>query len=157
MSRSKGLTYITYITYFLPPPLSGERFRQPVVAADGFTYENDELAAWVLRHGRISPITGEPISAVILPNRALSRQLGLPVGARPPCPKTARPPPESKAAPPAAAPGGGTVPPERVQQRRACELPTGRAAVRGGEASRDSPQSSARKCRSVSVPTMRAR
>jgi len=40
-----------------------------VVAADGFTYENDELAAWVLHNGRISKITGEPISAVILPNR----------------------------------------------------------------------------------------
>ena len=48
---------------------SGKRFRQPVVAADGFTYENDELAAWVLHNGRISKITGEPISAVILPNR----------------------------------------------------------------------------------------
>ena len=129
-----------------------------MVAADGFTYENDELAAWVLHNGRISPITGETISAITLPNRALSRQLDLPMGARPAGPKPPRPPPESTAATAAkAAPGGGTVPLERVQHRRACVLPKSRAAGRGGDASRDSPQSSVPKCRSVSVPNVRAR
>ena len=129
-----------------------------MVAADGFTYENDELAAWVLHNGRISPITGEPISAITLPNRALSRQLGPPMGAGPAGPKPSRPPPESTAATTAkTAPGGGTVPLERVQHRRACVLPKSRAAGRGGEASRDSPQNAFPKCRSVSVPNMRAR
>lgn len=58
-------------TDLLVCPLSRKRFEQPVVAADGYTYEKDELAAWVLLHGRFSPITGSPMSAILLPNRTL--------------------------------------------------------------------------------------
>ena len=52
-------------------PLTGFPFKEPVVAADGYTYERAELAAWVLLHGRFSPISGEPISGVLLANFTL--------------------------------------------------------------------------------------
>ena len=48
-------------------------FANPVVAEDGHTYERAELAAFVARHGRFSPVTGEPLdgSAGPPPNLAL--------------------------------------------------------------------------------------
>ena len=52
-------------------PLTERRFRDPVVAADGFTYERAGLEAWVLEHGQVSPTTGTQMSAVMLANRTL--------------------------------------------------------------------------------------
>ena len=39
-------------------PLCMKTFANPVVAEDGHTYERAELAAFVARHGRFSPVTG---------------------------------------------------------------------------------------------------
>ena len=54
-------------------PLCMKTFANPVVAEDGHTYERAELAAFVARHGRFSPVTGEPLdgSAGPPPNLAL--------------------------------------------------------------------------------------
>ena len=52
-------------------PLGGQRMQQPVVAGDGYTYERAELDKWVLQYGRVSPISGEPLSGVLLANRTL--------------------------------------------------------------------------------------
>lgn len=38
----------------------------PVVAADGYTYEESEIKKWLDENNRISPITGEPLSHTTL-------------------------------------------------------------------------------------------
>jgi hypothetical protein len=43
----------------------------PVVAADGYTYERSMIAAWLARGNRRSPLTNEPMGAALLPNRSL--------------------------------------------------------------------------------------
>jgi len=53
-------------------PITLERFKDPVVAEDGFTYERDALASWILR-SPTSPSTGAPIGAAIVPNHLLRR------------------------------------------------------------------------------------
>jgi len=54
-------------------PLSGCRFNDPVVAADGFTFERTHIEQWLNTYGCRSPITGEEIpSAQLLPNRSMA-------------------------------------------------------------------------------------
>lgn len=41
-------------------PLTKERFQDPVMGADGYTYERNAIIEWLRNHGT-SPITGEPM------------------------------------------------------------------------------------------------
>lgn len=53
-------------------PLSGERMVQPVVAADGVTYERSAITAWMRSHGMQSPVTGSALEHPRLnPNQSL--------------------------------------------------------------------------------------
>lgn len=52
-------------------PITQEVMQDPVVAADGTTYERSAITAWVLAHGT-SPLTRAPLSVDrLLPNRSL--------------------------------------------------------------------------------------
>jgi hypothetical protein len=52
---------------YLRCPLSGEIFREPVVAADGYTYERRALERYMVREGGASdlrsPVTGQPLAS----------------------------------------------------------------------------------------------
>eukprot|EP00854_Cymbomonas_tetramitiformis_P000712 gene712-1175_t len=50
-------------------PLLGTQFRDPVMAADGYTYSSAALDTWFLEHGAVSPMTREPLpTKTMLPN-----------------------------------------------------------------------------------------
>ena len=52
-------------------PITQELMRDPVIAADGATYERQAITQW-LRRNKGSPLTREPMSAsMLLPNRNL--------------------------------------------------------------------------------------
>ena len=52
-------------------PIGLEVMRRPFVAADGFSYEEDHLRAWLRDHAT-SPMTNDPLpSTTIVPNRSL--------------------------------------------------------------------------------------
>ena len=52
--------------------LSGNRMRRPVVAADGYTYEKEEMEARFRRNLLTSPKTNEPLADLkLVPNRLL--------------------------------------------------------------------------------------
>mmetsp|Transcript_145442 Transcript_145442/g.205932 ORF Transcript_145442/g.205932 Transcript_145442/m.205932 type:complete len:232 (+) Transcript_145442:310-1005(+) len=56
-------------------PISGELIDDPVVAADGFSYERSYITEWFRRGHTTSPLTGAPLpSTVLTPNQNL-RQL----------------------------------------------------------------------------------
>jgi len=57
-----------------PPtcPISHAVFVDPVLAADGFTYERECIEEWWLRRGPLSPMTGRPVvSTDLVPNLAI--------------------------------------------------------------------------------------
>ena len=59
-------------------PLSRERFVDPVVAGDGFSYERVHILAWIEEEGgeaATSPITRRPMGASLVPNHALRQTL----------------------------------------------------------------------------------
>jgi hypothetical protein len=59
-------------------PLTHRKFRDPVVAADGFSYERRAIEdLWRTLGESVSPATGEPIPDTLVPNRALQNLLGL--------------------------------------------------------------------------------
>ena len=43
-------------------PISMELMREPVLAADGFTYDRHAIAAWLARGKTTSPTTGAPLA-----------------------------------------------------------------------------------------------
>lgn len=51
-------------------PITHAPFRDPVVAADGHTYERAAIMAWIAAHGR-SPLTRERLPMKVVPNFAL--------------------------------------------------------------------------------------
>lgn len=56
-------------------PISLEQMRDPVVAADGHTYERSEISEW-LRHRHTSPLTNLPLATrALLPNIALHKSM----------------------------------------------------------------------------------
>ena len=57
--------------------LMQERFTDPVIAADGFTYDRRAFIGWAKRgEPLLSPVTGEPMpTAAVLPNYTLRRLL----------------------------------------------------------------------------------
>lgn len=57
-------------------PILFERMADPVVASDGHTYEREAIMAILGAQGsKISPLTREPLSEVVVPNRALLRRI----------------------------------------------------------------------------------
>ena len=60
-------------------PISQEVMHDPVVASDGNSYERSAIASWLLDHDK-SPLSGEKLDGVLLPNtrlRAIIAELGL--------------------------------------------------------------------------------
>jgi hypothetical protein len=56
-------------------PISQEVMRDPVTAVDGHSYERKNIERW-LRHKHTSPLTGEPLAALMLiPNHALRNSI----------------------------------------------------------------------------------
>lgn len=57
-------------------PLSGQIMGDPVMAADGHTYERGAIGDW-LRLRDVSPVTGQPLSSAVLqPNYSLRQAIG---------------------------------------------------------------------------------
>lgn len=52
-------------------PITHKYFVDPVVAADGYTYERKSIESWFRRNHNRSPITNQPIGTVLIPNRIL--------------------------------------------------------------------------------------
>lgn len=58
----------------MPPAatLPQSLFRDPVVAADGHSYEREAIEAWLASGSRMGPLTGEELKTTrLFPNRAL--------------------------------------------------------------------------------------
>ncbi|GAB4813032.1 hypothetical protein N2152v2_000078 [Parachlorella kessleri] len=56
--------------------LTGQRLTDPVIAADGYTYERQALAAWLQRGSSRSPVTGRAMaSGMVRPNFAVRELL----------------------------------------------------------------------------------
>jgi len=62
---------------FFTCPLSGELFKQPVVAADGNTYEQAYIAAYLAEHNNRLPLTGT-VNTRLYPNLFIKNLLVLP-------------------------------------------------------------------------------
>jgi hypothetical protein len=57
-------------------PLTGQVMGDPVMAADGHTYERAAISDW-LRLRDVSPVTGQPLSSAVLqPNYSLRQAIG---------------------------------------------------------------------------------
>nr|XP_023695717.1 WD repeat, SAM and U-box domain-containing protein 1-like isoform X2 [Paramormyrops kingsleyae] len=53
-------------------PITREVLRDPVIAADGYSYEREAIESWVRNHNRSSPMTNLPLLTMALtPNRTL--------------------------------------------------------------------------------------
>jgi len=59
---------------FLQCPISHEIMVDPVVAADGHTYEREALARW-LSEKSSSPLTGQPMGTRMVPNHAVKSMI----------------------------------------------------------------------------------
>ena len=59
---------------FLQCPISHEIMVDPVVAADGHTYEREALARW-LSEKNSSPLTGQPMGTRMVPNHAVKSMI----------------------------------------------------------------------------------
>ena len=72
LRRLKGLLTERGVPDGLICPLSLEIYEDPVMAADGFSYERREIENWFARGKRTSPKTNEELPHVMLvPNRDL--------------------------------------------------------------------------------------
>eukprot|EP00936_MAST-01D_sp_MAST-1D-sp1_P000319 g319.t1 len=103
-------------------PITKELMQDPVVAADGHTYERDAIQAWIQQqgqrgHGRVnSPMTGAPLqSTELTPNHSLKSAIADFAQHRP------APAPAAPGAPGAPA----QVPPEATEERDASPQPQG--------------------------------
>ena len=68
-------------------PLSLDRFVDPVVASDGFTYERTTFHAWLATGSQTSPMTGEALeSLLVFPNRLARARVSLTFAASTPLP-----------------------------------------------------------------------
>lgn len=57
-------------------PITKEKFTDPVICEDGFTYEREAITTW-LQTNNISPITRGRIGKQIIPNKQLCQQLDI--------------------------------------------------------------------------------
>ena len=58
-------------------PITCELMRDPVVTADGHSYERSAIASWIERGNATSPLTGEPLAHTHLVPNHLVRALCL--------------------------------------------------------------------------------
>ncbi len=57
-------------------PISMELMAQPVIAADGFTYDRASIEAWLARGKTTSPTTGAPLAHTMLtPNHLVKSMI----------------------------------------------------------------------------------
>ena len=56
-------------------PISMEIMEQPVLAADGFTYDRHAIEAWLARGKTTSPTTGAPLAHVLTPSRIVKSMI----------------------------------------------------------------------------------
>ena len=57
-------------------PISMETMEQPVLAADGFTYDRHAIEAWLARGKTTSPTTGAPLAHTMLtPNHLVKSMI----------------------------------------------------------------------------------
>lgn len=59
---------------FLTCPLTKEIMREPVIAADGYTYERHAIDAW-LQHHNVSPVTGKHLTHKLLVDNTVIKSL----------------------------------------------------------------------------------
>ncbi|KAJ8350215.1 hypothetical protein SKAU_G00253450 [Synaphobranchus kaupii] len=58
-------------------PITREVMRDPVIAADGYSYEREAIQSWINSKNRSSPMTNLPLQTTILtPNRTLKMAIG---------------------------------------------------------------------------------
>jgi hypothetical protein len=72
MSQAEPASAGSGASLVLECPLTMEVMRDPVITADGQTYERAEIEKWFALGNRTSPLTGEELSSTnLLPNIAL--------------------------------------------------------------------------------------
>ncbi|XP_016120173.1 WD repeat, SAM and U-box domain-containing protein 1-like [Sinocyclocheilus grahami] len=53
-------------------PITREIMKDPVIAADGYSYEREAIESWINTKSRTSPMTNLPLQTTLLtPNRTL--------------------------------------------------------------------------------------
>lgn len=58
-------------------PITRELMREPVIAADGYSYEREAIAGWIGTKNRSSPMTNLPLMTTLLtPNHTLKMAIG---------------------------------------------------------------------------------
>lgn len=58
-------------------PITRELMRDPVIAADGYSYEREAIESWINTKNRSSPMTNLPLQTTLLtPNRTLKMAIG---------------------------------------------------------------------------------
>lgn len=58
-------------------PITREVMKDPVIAADGFSYEREAIESWINSKNRSSPMTNLPLqTTVVTPNRTLKMAIG---------------------------------------------------------------------------------
>ncbi|XP_064926163.1 WD repeat, SAM and U-box domain-containing protein 1 isoform X1 [Columba livia] len=65
-------------------PITRELMKDPVIAADGYSYEKEAMESWISTNRRSSPMTNLPLPSLLLtPNRTLKMAIGRWLEARP--------------------------------------------------------------------------
>ena len=73
MGEAEGVAAVPSLC--CPITQNGRLMREPVMAADGHTYERDPIARWLQRHST-SPMTGENLPDFTLrPNHSMRSQI----------------------------------------------------------------------------------
>uniref|UniRef100_A0A674EU43 WD repeat, SAM and U-box domain-containing protein 1 n=1 Tax=Salmo trutta TaxID=8032 RepID=A0A674EU43_SALTR len=58
-------------------PITREVMKDPVIAADGYSYEREAIESWISAKNRSSPMTNLPLpTTLIMPNRSLKTAIG---------------------------------------------------------------------------------
>ncbi|KAG7466911.1 hypothetical protein MATL_G00147380 [Megalops atlanticus] len=58
-------------------PITREIMKDPVIAADGFSYEREAIESWINSKNRSSPMTNLPLqTTIVTPNRTLKMAIG---------------------------------------------------------------------------------
>ncbi|NWW87049.1 WSDU1 protein, partial [Rhynochetos jubatus] len=58
-------------------PITRELMKEPVIAADGYSYEKEAMENWITNKRRTSPMTNLPLASLMLtPNRTLKMAIG---------------------------------------------------------------------------------
>ncbi|KAM4631175.1 WD repeat, SAM and U-box domain-containing protein 1 [Polymixia lowei] len=73
----KGASVCTGIPDEFLCPITRELMREPVIAADGYSYEREAIESWIKTKNRSSPMTNLPLMTTLLtPNHTLKMAIG---------------------------------------------------------------------------------